>query len=319
MKVKFGIVGPGGISEKFMFASKFCDNLEVVAVASRSLDRAKAYCEKYEIEKAFGSYEEMSKYDGIDAIYLSTPHSNHYEIAKMFLEAGKSVLCEKPMVLTSAHARELSEIALANKVTLMEAMWTRFVPGVTKAHEWVDAGKIGNVKLIEANFSGANKYNPESRLFKKELAGGCMFDVGVYVIAFAMDFAGAKLVDKQILATYAPTGVDNQNIINLKFENDVLASLQCGFTCAVSDLGFIYGDNGNYIKLPRFWGSSKAYLCDRSGAVLEEFDEGYEWHYEGFKYQMRHFADLVLNGTLESPRIPHADTIACAEVMENIY
>jgi len=164
-KIRWGIVGPGEIANKFAKAIKNVDCAELSAVASRSAEKGRVFADKYGIEKVFAGYESMAESKDIDAVYIATPHPFHKPCAELFLNAGKHVLCEKPICVNASEAKALFECAERNGVFLMEAMWTRFIPAVLRAEEIVKSGKIGDVRAIEAHFCYASSPEEEAKLF----------------------------------------------------------------------------------------------------------------------------------------------------------
>ena len=315
--VNIGIIGAGNIARTFAGAGDYVENAKITAVASRSLEKAQNFANEHNIEKAYGSYQEILDDKNIDAIYVATPHNTHYEVTKLALNNGKSVICEKPFVLKKEHCTELVELAKSKGLTLMEAMWTRFLPCVTQAHKWIEEGKIGETRIIEANFSFSAKVNPQGRLFNKSLAGGALFDVGVYTLEFAMDFAGAKMKDYKVFARYGETGVDENTSVNILFENNVLASLNCGIRTAMKNDAYIYGTQG-HILIENFYNAKNVKLYKNGGELLEEVSFENDTNAKGFKYEIEHFANLVINKESESPRIPFEQVLQSCEIYENI-
>ncbi|MFI3206053.1 MAG: Gfo/Idh/MocA family oxidoreductase [Clostridia bacterium] len=315
-KVKFGIIGAGNIAKTFAKAVPLTNNSEIIAVASRTLEKSEQFAKDFNIQKAYGSYQDLLNDPEIDAIYVANVHSHHYETVKMCLESNKAVLCEKPFVLTEKDCKELIELAKEKNLLLMEAMWTRFLPSVTEAHKWIENGEIGDVKLIDASFCFKAFYNPNSRLFNKDVAGGASYDLGVYVIEFAMDFAGADLKDNSIMTNYAETGVDDFSIMNLRFKNDVLATLKCGLTTYTENDAHVYGSEGN-ILFKNFHRGNKIILRKNNGETKEFQAENVE-SYEGFKYEIEHFSNLYLNDEKESPRIPFKHNLETTKIFKKV-
>ncbi len=319
MGLKIGILGLGGIATKFARAIDYCDDIERYALASRDIEKSKAFAEKFPAEKIYGSYEELYNDPNVDAVYIATPHSFHKEQIINCLMSGKSVICEKPCVLTVKDAVEITELAKEKNLLLMEAMWTRFLPPVQKAKEWVENGKIGKVKIIEASFSYLCGENPKIRNFNPELAGGAVYDVGIYPFAFASFVAGSKVKEYKTFLAPAFTGVDEIHASIVKFENNALALISSGMRTTTHQTATIYGDNGK-IVLPQFWATSKAYLYDNNGNLVDSFDSGYSHEddaYMGFKYEAQHFSDLINSGKKESPIVPHEYLIECTKFFED--
>ncbi len=317
MAVKLGIIGPGGIANAFANGVKLCENIEIIAAASRDKKRAVDFCQKHSIKNAYGSYEEMLDNPEIDGVYISTVHINHYELTKLCLLKGKSVICEKPFVLEPSHVKELSLLAKEKNLSLMEAMWTRFLPGIIKAKEWVKDGKIGEVKYMEFSFGFNAQFDPNARLFNKDLAGGALYDVGTYVIETALLFADSPVKNSTLLKTTGASGVDEVTIIGLEFESGALANLSCAISCKTRQEAYVYGTDG-YIKLPRFWSCTEPVLYDENDVITEEFKANYENAYDGFKFEIEHFAHLIENRITESELITFEENISCTEIYEKL-
>lgn len=313
-KVRFGIIGLGGIADRFAKVLNTAGGVELTAVASRDMSRSKAFGEKFGSKKVYDSYSLLMADEDIDVVYIALTHNFHYDIVKECLNNGKGVICEKPFVLNKKHAEELVQLSREKNVLLMEAMWTRFIPAFRKAREWVETGRIGGVKLVNASFCFNVPFDPENRLFDPTVAGGCLYDAGVYPIEFAMGILDEKPSKVSGLATFSKTGVDDFAVVNMSFESGALASLSCGFTANTSQDARVYGTEGSIIVY-NFLGSRKCELYDKQNKLLESFTDEFE---DGFIFQINHFRDLFINNKIESEIIPHKDTIACAEIFDHL-
>ncbi|RZL08150.1 MAG: Gfo/Idh/MocA family oxidoreductase, partial [Hymenobacter sp.] len=176
----WAILGPGNIARKFAQDLALVPQARLHAVASRSLDKAQAFATDFGAAHAVGSYEELLTVPDIDAVYIATPHSEHYAHALLCLRAGLPVLCEKAFAQNASQAQEMIAVAREKGVFLMEAFWTRFFPAIAQALDLVATGHIGEVKHLVADFGFNTPYQPTSRLFDPALAGGSLLDVGVY-------------------------------------------------------------------------------------------------------------------------------------------
>ncbi len=314
-KIRFGIMGAGQIAEKFAHALKQTNTASATAVASKTIEKAEAFAKRNGIP-VFCSYEELLSRGDIDAVYIATTHNFHYDNIKACLENGKHVLCEKPMVLTEKEACELFELAKSRNLFLMEAMWTRFLPSMQKAYSWIRDGKIGKIQSISGVIGFKGDLNPESRLLNPALAGGAIYDIGVYVIEIASFLVGEHIVDVMgNVRRDSRTGVDVNVSFVLAFET-VDACLQCMFTSNAKEYMIINGDNG-YIEIPRFAVNNECHLYDKSRNLSEhfkqEFPEG-----NGFVYEIEETVNCITNGKIESDIMPARDTIACASVFEKL-
>ncbi len=314
MNTKFGIIGLGEISSRFAGVLTTMEGFELASVASRDQSRSDAFAKKFGAKKAYHNYLDVITDNQVDIIYVGLTHNFHYEISKLCLEHHKAVLCEKPLVITQQDAEELVALAAKNKTLLMEAMWTRCMPAFLKAKEWVKAGRIGKVKLITANFCCQEEYDPENRLFNPKLAGGSLYDLGIYPINFAAGILAEYPGEINGLAKISPSGVDELAVITLSFPGGALASLTCGLTVEAQDEAVIYGTAG-HIVLENCFGPQKSDLYNEEGRLIEQFFEPVA---DGFVYEIRHCADLFLQGKVESDLIPWQDTIACTRIFDSL-
>lgn len=307
---RFGIIGAGDIAHKFCDAVNSIEGAKVIAVASKSLARAGDFALDEKIEKAYGDYEQMLTEVKLDAVYVATTHNYHYDNVKLCLEHGIPVLCEKPFVLNSKDAKELFALAKEKNVMLMEAMWSRYLPQNQKAKEWIQKGEIGPIRLASCvvGFNGAR--NAENRIFSPELAGGAMYDIGVYAIELMTYMVEQELKDVKVLTVPAWTGVDASNVVAMQFETCAAALQTTVMSNALKHLT-INGEDG-YIFIPDSNVGHEAYLY-RNGKFVEHFSKPYD---NGFVWEVEDFITCVKEGKLESDIVPASATIQCAEIFD---
>lgn len=161
--IRWGILGPGDIARVFAKGLSFLPDAELVAVGSRSMERAKKFAEEFEVPHPHGSYGELVRDPDVDVIYVCTPHPFHKENSLLALNAGKAVLCEKPFTINAKEAEEVISVARKKKLFVMEAMWTRFLPVMEKVREWLSEGVIGEVRMLSAQVGFRSGWNPEAR------------------------------------------------------------------------------------------------------------------------------------------------------------
>lgn len=308
MKLGFGIIGLGGIAERFAKVLNTAKGAELVAVASRDRDRAEAFARKFCARKVCDGYLDLIGDPTVDAVYIALTHNFHYDFAKLCLEKGKAVLCEKPLALTRKEAESLAELSRRGKVLLMEAMWTRCIPAYRKARQWVKKGRIGKARLVEAAFCFKAAYDPEDRLFDPKLAGGGLYDAGVYPIEFATGILGEAPSTIVGAVSVGKTGVDEYAAISLGFPSGAVASLACGIVASAPQEARVYGSEGS-VAVHDFLGPRVCELFGPDGKLVETFEEDFV---DGFIYEIEHFAGLYRAGKIESGLIPLADNIVCA-------
>jgi predicted dehydrogenase len=314
MTVRFGIIGLGIIAARFATVLNTVPGVQLTAVASSDPAKAAAFAEKFGAPKAYDNYLDLIRDSEVDVIYIGLTHNFHYEVTKLCLNLDKPVLCEKPFVTRQKDAVELAELAKARKVLLMEAMWTRCIPTFQKAKQWVHSGRIGAVKLIEASFCFNTPFNPEHRLFNPKLAGGSLFDAGVYPIEFTTGILAENPSSVKGVANLCPTGVDDFAAMVMRFESGALATLSSGLTAITERNARIYGPAG-HIVVYNFLGPRKCELYDNEHQLVECFEADFQ---DGFIYQIEHFAALYRNHKTESDLVPLADTIACAGIFDEL-
>lgn len=312
--IRFGIIGPGVIANKFADAVSRCEDAVVAAVASRNAQRGADFAAKYGVATVYPTYDEIINDPEIDAIYVAVPHNFHAELAIAALRAKKAVLCEKPCAVNLAQAQQIVAVAQEEQVLFVEAMWTRFLPTTQKAHEWIAAGKVGEVRLIESSFAFHNECNPESRLFRRDLAGGAMLDVGVYIIAFSTDYGKGEIKKLSGMAQIGETGVDEMCTLQMQFEDGSIALSSCGFAARTRPEGCIQGTQG-MIRMPSFWDAVDVQLYNNAGELVETYHDDQP---NGFYHEVEHFAKLWREGALESPRMPWSETIRMASIYDGM-
>ena len=256
--IGWGILGAGRIAGKFATESKLVPGTRLVAVGSRSAEKAEEFARQNGVERAYGSYAELVADPDVDAIYVATLHPQHCEHTLLALDAGKAVLCEKPFAVTGREARQMIERARERKLFLMEAMWARFNPITVQVRRWIAEGRIGEPRMVTIDFGFRAAWNPESRLLNPALAGGALLDVGVYVLAYASMVFG-RPAQIQAAAHIGESGVDEQTAMVLKYAGGQIASLTCAVRTPSPQGARIDGTEGA-IEIPAFWRAPVARL-----------------------------------------------------------
>lgn len=309
MNVRFGIIGCGNISAKFADAVLQSENCILEAVAASDESRAWAFAEKFGSKKSYGSYEKLIADNDIDIIYIGLTNNLHFEITKKCLENGKNVICEKPLTLEYEQTVALVELAKEKDVLLMEAMWMRCLPAYLKAKSWANS-KIGKIKIIQADFCINVPFDENNRVYNKASGGGALYDVGIYPIDFVTGILGETPDEISGMAHVGSTGVDEYNVLTMKFGGGEIAVMTSGVSVALPKEARIFGDKGR-ILIPNFYGARECFLYDKDGQLVEEFFDEIE---NGFVHEVNHVAELFLNGKKESNLIPFDDIIFSAEM-----
>ncbi len=309
--IRFGIVGAGGIAKKFARDLKLVAHAELTAVSARSLESAEAHKAYYQCKYAFGSYEDMAKSDKIDAVYIATPHRFHKEHAILFLKHRKHVLVEKPASVNADEFMEMKQVAEKNKVLLMEAMWTHFLPSVNYLLSKIKENHFGN--LLKAKFVFclpiAHFKSTDGRLLNPNLAGGSLLDLGIYPVSFISLLEKSKLTHLQAKASFTRTGVDKKGIINISEENGTTYKIEHSMTSA----------KGNYAT----------FKFEKATVVMNHFHEcqsltingkkmKFPYEGEGFVHEIRSFVHTIENKQLENQIIPLQKTLETMKLMDQI-
>lgn len=309
--VRWGILGTGFIANKFAQAVLNADGGKLVAVASRNIETANAFADKYNIEKCFSSYEAMAEFDGIDAVYIALPHTYHPIYAKYFMNAGKHVLSEKPICANAKQLAELQQIQKEKNVYLMEALWTRFLPAIQKLKQMLDDGIIGDVLETSADFC----YNQDDRthhVFKRQYAGGALLDVGIYGLNFASIILGDDVADIQS-AIYEKDGIDERTNVLLRYKNGAIARFSAAITLQKPEDGYVYGTDG-YIHVPHFYTASEFTVVTESGSKTYHFP----YKGNGFEEEIEECNRCIAEGKTQSGIMPLTQSSTMLQIMDRI-
>lgn len=325
--LQFGIFGAGNIAEKFAhtFQLGLVQGAAVRAVAAREEARAKAFGKKCDVPYCYGSYDALLADSGVDAVYVATINTQHYAQCKAALLAGKHVLCEKPMVLHAAEARELTQLAKEKNLFLMEAVWSRFLPCWQTVQQWVNAGKIGRLQSVSASLCMSRTPQQHPRLFEPALGGGAFYDLGIYPFTLVQFLAGQrKLVQANPVCIPTHTGVDGATFLHMIYEDGFVGEIKCACTLDVRSDAYICGTDG-YIRIApcfQYGQLAELFYQPRQAAgdyVLPQPTESFLYETpSGFEFEINHFAACIAAGKLESDVMPHAHTIESAEIFDKI-
>jgi predicted dehydrogenase len=309
--VRWGVVGPGRIAAKVVRDFVHLPDAEVVAVASRSAERATAFADANGIGRAHGSYRAIVEDDDVDVLYIATPHPQHRAAALAALAAGKAVLVEKAFTVTPEATREIADLATSMGVFAMEAMWTRFQPVVVRMRELIADGAIGEVRAVQGELGVNAPTDPLDRYYNPAAGGGALFDLTVYPISFAQMVLGTP----DTVAAHGlldAAGVDVEEAVLLGWADGRTASLFTSLRCATPGQMRVYGTAGWIDVLPRFH-HPDTIVVHRTGHGADEVTLPPTGG--GYFHELREVTDCVLAGRPESAVMPLADTVAVQDVM----
>lgn len=312
--VRWGILGTGNIAKQFAEGLTCLPDAELTAVGSRARETAEGFAGQFGVPHPHASYEDLARDPDVDAIYVATPHPFHKECSVLCLRAGKAVLCEKPFTVNAREAEEVIGVAREAKVFLMEAMWTRFIPLTGKVREWLVEGRIGEVRMLSADFGFRGGWRPEGRLLNPALAGGALLDVGVYTVSFASMVFGGEPSRIAALAHMGETGVDEQSAMVLGYDGGGLAVLSCAVRTRTAGEVRIYGTDGSVLIHPPFWQPSAATLI--AGGKEERVEIPFEGN--GFNYEAAEVARCLREGKLESGIMPLDESLSIIKTLDRI-
>jgi predicted dehydrogenase len=264
-KINWAILGPGTIAADFAKAIANV-NGSVYAVGSRNIEKAKKFAEDFNVQKFYGNYSEMLGDEKIDIVYISTPHSNHYEYILECLKKNKHVLCEKAITVNANQLKEIADLANKKNLVVAEAMTIYHMPLYKKLREIINCGTLGKIKMIQVSFGSLKEYDVNNRFFSQDLAGGALLDIGTYALSFTRYFLSSY--PNEILTTVKKfeTGVDEQSGIILKNSDDEMAVISLTMRAKQPKRGVIAGELG-YITVDNFPRADKATITYPDGKV----------------------------------------------------
>jgi predicted dehydrogenase len=313
-RVKWGILGTGGIAHTFATALQVVTNSELTAVGSRDMEKATQFASEFKIPKTYGSYEELVSDPEIDVVYIATPHNLHEANTLLALDHHKHVLCEKPMGVNMKESMRMMEKAKAGNRFLMEALWSRFLPNIIKTKELIDSGEIGEVKLLTAFFSIRSINGPEHRHFNIDLCGGSILDIGIYNIFLSLFLLG-KPQRFTAMAGLSEQGGDNSSSYTFKYEKDVLSVMYSSFMGESPIVAEIIGTKGK-LTLEHEWfcpGKVKVTYLDGQEKIFEFDVKG-----NGYEYEAEETAACILAGKTQSDLWSWNDSMQLMSMMDAI-
>ena len=284
------------------------------SVASRSLDSATEFARQFGVQRAHGSYQALADDAGVDAIYIATPHAMHHENAIMCLQGGKALLVEKAFTLNRRQAQEIVDLARQRKLFVMEAMWTRFQPAMLEAKRMIDAGQIGNIRNLQADFGFPANVGPEHRLLNPELGGGSLLDLGIYPLSMAAFFLG-PIEGVRGYGEVTPAGVDVQASFVLKHEAGALSACSCSLNAWTPTTMTICGDKG-FLRLHGRFHHTERFTIGLNHGGEQEF------HFprigNGYAHEAMEVGRCLRKGLLESPEMPLDESVSLMGVLDDL-
>ncbi|NER14038.1 Gfo/Idh/MocA family oxidoreductase [Leptobacterium flavescens] len=312
--VRWGIIGPGRIAHKFAQDLQQVAQAELYAVASRDLKKAEEFASEYNAPRSYGTYNELVEDPEVDIVYIATPHVFHYENSLLCLRNRKAVLCEKPLAMNTEQVSGMIKAAKENDTLFMEAMWTCFLPHFRFALDFIREEKLGKVKKLEADFGFYAAFDPNSRLFNKELGGGTLLDIGIYPVFAALSSLGYP-DEIEADANLCQTGVDDECLIRFKYKNGAVARLKSTVREDTPTKAVFYCEQGELHLNTRFHEATDITIKPDNGKE-ETLDFGYTSR--GYSYEAAHMTELFLQGKKESPLMSFEMSLQLIQLLDKI-
>lgn len=314
----WAVVGPGNIARRFAAALRGIEGTRLAAVVGRDAARASAFAAAWQDAAApafVGSdLAAVLERPDVHAVYVATPHPFHAGPVRASLAAGMPVLCEKPMTVNAAGTRELVELAQRQRVFLMEAVWTRFLPIYASVQKWLQAGEIGAVRAMQSSFCLNRPFTPGDRRYTAALGGGTLLDIGIYNITVSrMALPGVPVQGFDIRGVLGGEAVDVQTAVTLDFGDGRWSQFTCGFFGNGDNRFSILGERGHIVIQGGFWEATAATLhCD--GQAPKQASQAFRVN--GFEYEIEEAMRCIRAGLIESPVLPHTESLAVVELID---
>jgi len=320
-RLRWGILGTGYIAHAFVAALRAETDQDVYAVGSRTAESAASFGEEFGIGRRHEGYEALVADDGVDIVYVASPHSEHLAHARLALDAGKHVLVEKAFARNAIETRAILDFAAERGLFAQEAMWTRFLPGIDVVRQCLEEGLLGEVKAVFADHGQPLWPDGPRRLWDPALAGGALLDLGIYPMSFAHFVLGGF---SHITATGALTaeGVDEWDDIHVTGRNGGHGHLHTTMAARTPTVASVIGTAGRLELgdpddfLCRWYAPSRVRFIGRDEPNWASWEPDSRTH--GLHFQAAEAARCIAEGRNESPLLPHAETIAIMTALDEV-
>ena len=309
-KLRYGILSTSSIAPRFIAAVRAAEGGEIVALSSRTLEKAREKAAQWNIPVAYGSHRELLEDENVNIVYISAVNAQHYPLAKAALEKGKHVVCEKPCTTTAAHTRELFALAAEKGVFFMEAEKMLFLPTILEVQKRIAAGDLGEVYMAELSHSFAASYN--TWMFDKSVGGGPLLSSGIYAVQLLLWLFGPM---GQIQGTKSSMedGTEWQYILSGQMKNGLLFSIKNSTRAILDNTARLYGTKG-WVEIPEYWKARKAVFHIAGQAPeMVEFPCEHE-----LVYEVAHIAQCMQEGRIVSPVVTEELSVAGIAALEAV-
>ena len=309
MKLRYGILSTSSIAPRFIAAVRAAGAGEIVALSSRSLEKAKEKAALWNIPKAYGSHAELLEDSDVNIVYISSVNAQHYAMAKAAILAGKNVVCEKPCTTSATHTRELFVLAREKGVFLMEAEKMLFLPAILEAKERIESGELGEIYMAELSHSFSAGYN--TWLFDPAAGGGTLLSSGIYAVQLLQWLFGPM---KSIggVRSVTESGGEWQYALSGEMERGLLFHIKNSTRVNLENTARFYGTKG-IVEIPEYWKARKAIFHIDGKRSIAEFPCEHELSYEA-----AHIAECIENGLLTSPVVTEELSVAGIAALEQV-
>ena len=309
--MNIGILSTSSIAPRFIAAVREEGSFTVVALSSRTLEKAQEKANAWDIPKAYGSHEALLADPDVDIVYISAVNAAHYQWAKAALLAGKHVICEKPCTTTEEQTRELFALAKETGLFLMEAQKMLFLPAVLAVKEAIDSGKLGKIRMAEFNHSFYGSYN--NWMYDEAAGGGPLLSSAIYVVELLQFLFDCDIAEVNGICEKHPgTNVEEQYSVCGRMENGVLFSMKNSTVALLKNGACFYGEKA-YAELPDYWKARKVIFCDHKQEEVQDFPCEHE-----LVYEVRHIAQCFREGRLQSPVVTGEFSARAIRTLERI-
>lgn len=311
--LRVGIIGAGRIAEVAARTLNGLKECEAYAIGSRTQEKAEVFAAKWNIAKAYGSYAELIADSDVDLLYIATPHSHHYDVTREAILADKPCLVEKAFMANYREAKAIVDLARERKVFVAEAIWTRYQPAVGIIRQLIAEGRIGTPRLITATL--AYPMMKKERIFRPDLCGGALLDVGVYALNFVRMFTDAPVATLDGHCVKSDKGMDLTNTMTMVLEDGIVANLQSSAMCVGDNTGVIAGSEAN-IMIDNINNPQTISLYQRDRVLVEQISVPQQ--ITGYEYEFAACRQALLDGLLEPREMPHAETLYVMQLMDDL-
>lgn len=311
--LRFGIIGTGAIATQFVREAKNAKVVDVVAVVARDFVKTQQFAKQHGIECAYETIEQFLADQTIDCVYIATFHPTHAQYSIQALQAGKHVLCEKPAALTVEQIKKVIDVAKSQKKLFMEAMTLGFQPVYQEVKEIIKSGVIGKVQAIQSSFG---KVSQKAHKHKASEAGGALYDIGIYNLFLNWDLLGKSERQIAVVQMHQCWDVIGTVQVIQEYAENIQAYSFMSIDKVTAQDAFIMGEKGAIRLLP-VWTTAQGYelLLNNQEKQTKMYGQKLGW----LIYELKAFVDLVENGQLESPIMPHEYSLGLQEEIASIH